>query len=154
MTSISRFWFSTSLANLLKDDLADELRFELLVEKRIPESNVTFTACNPLLSVTCSTCAPSTCLACSAALSIFFPIRAPAVVPTAAPTAAPIAAPLPFPKIAPNPAPTAAPLPPPIRAPFPVFDMLQLVNSMPAANIQDIILMLFIFLVLEIDLQK
>ena len=41
-----------------------------------------------------------------------------------------------------------------IRAPFPVFDMLQLVNSMPAANIQDIILMLFIFLVLEIDLQK
>lgn len=45
-------------ANLLNDDFAEVLNEELLVLNKIPESKVTFTACKPLLSVTCSTSAP------------------------------------------------------------------------------------------------
>jgi len=82
---IKLFWLSTLLANLLNADLAAALRLALPVVKRIPESNVTFTACNPLLSVICSTCAPSICFASAAALSIFLPMRAPVPAPTAVP---------------------------------------------------------------------
>ncbi|CCY91559.1 unknown [Bacteroides sp. CAG:1076] len=55
---MSGFWFNTLFANLLSDALAEVLRDELLVLNKIPESKVTFTACKPLLSVTCSTSAP------------------------------------------------------------------------------------------------
>ena len=112
------------MANLLNADLAAALRLALPVVKRIPESNVTFTACNPLLSVICSTCAPSICFASAAALSIFLPMRAPVPAPTAVPIAAPIAAPLPLPITPPRIAPNAAPEPPPIAAPLPVLFIL------------------------------
>ena len=135
-------------ANSRKDCLAALLNVEELNPKRIPESKVTFTAANPLLSVICSTCAPSILAASSAFLSIFRPINAPAVPPTAVPIAAPIAAPLPLPAIPPIIAPKAAPEPPPIIPPLAVlFIDPQLPNTKAILRKKAINLIFFILLI-------
>ena len=148
-TSISGFCFNTLLANLLNEALASELNVAAPVPKRIPESNVTLTACKPMLSVTCSTCAPSIAAASAAALSIFLPINTPAPAPTAAPIPAPIAAPLPLPINPPMIAPAAAPPPPPIKPPFVVLFILpqplkiMVTHNKIAINFVFLILVLF-----------
>ena len=91
----------------------------LLVANKIPLSNVTLTAFNPLLSVTSSTLAFFTFSAVSAAtLSMCRPIKAPAPEPTAPPMAAPTAV---FPAILPMIPPINVPPPAPIKAPVPVL---------------------------------
>ena len=97
-----------------------------LVANKIPESNVTFSA-SPLLMV--STVVSSGNVASNSffCLSIFLPIRAPAVPPTAAPIIEPNAV---LPAKAPTPAPTAAPPPTPIAVPLAVlFHVPQLVKT-------------------------